>query len=167
MNIVLIGYRGTGKSSVAKILGTRLKKEVVSTDAWLVKEVGMKIPDIVQLYGWDKFRIYESEVIQAVAAMDGMIMDAGGGVILRDRNIKAFKKNGKVFWLTAKVQSIVERIGSDDQRPSLTGQKSFVDEVEEVLAKRIPLYRAAADFEISTDDKTEDNVAEEIIALLK
>jgi shikimate kinase len=81
---------------------------------------------------------------------DGLIIDAGGGIVVRPQNVEILKKNGMVFWLVADEQTIVNRIMSDHQRPSLTSGKSFTDEVAEVLAARTPLYEAAADHIIDT-----------------
>ena len=72
---------------------------------------------------------------------DGLVIDTGGGAILRAQNVEALKKNGTVFWLTASVETIAKRIGGDNQRPSLTGTKSFVDEIQDVLRERTPNIR--------------------------
>jgi len=167
MNIVLIGYRGSGKSMVARALAERTGREVVSTDARIVEIAGRCIPEIVEKHGWDYFRNVESRVVDEVAARDDIIIDSGGGVIVRDHNIEALRRNGKIFWLIAGIDTIARRIGADDQRPSLTVEKSFVDEIEDVLAQRLPLYRAAADHSIETDTKTVEAVAERIISILK
>ncbi|MFQ5993182.1 MAG: shikimate kinase, partial [Nitrospiraceae bacterium] len=123
MNLVLIGYRGTGKSSVAKLLGERLGREVVSTDAEIVQLAKQPIPEIVEAFGWDHFRDLESAVCRDLAGKDGLIIDTGGGAILRPQNVAALKTNGVLFWLTAEVPTIAQRIGGDNQRPSLTGTK--------------------------------------------
>lgn len=166
MNIVLIGYRGTGKSSVAKILAHRLGRRLVSTDAEIVTRAGRSIPDMVQEHGWEHFRDQESIVCRQMGTEDGLIIDTGGGAILRDENVRALKGNGIVFWLTASVPAIAARIAGDTNRPSLTGGKSFVDEVAEVLQERIPKYRGAADHALATDNELPTQIAERIIALL-
>ena len=166
MNLVLIGYRGTGKSSVAKLLGEKLGRAVVSTDAEIVQLAKQPIPAIVEAYGWDHFRDLESAVCRDLAGKDGLIIDTGGGAILRPQNVEALKTNGVLFWLTAEVPTIAQRIGGDNQRPSLTGTKSFTDEIEEVLRERRPKYEAAADHIIMTDTRSLPQVAEEIQAKL-
>ena len=163
MNIVLIGYRGVGKSAVAKLLGQRLPGwRVVSTDAEIVARAKRPIPDIVKEFGWDHFRDLESAVCRDVAAGDRQIIDTGGGAILRAENIAALKQNGRLFWLTAEVPTIHARIGGDTQRPSLTGTKTFLEEIAEVLESRRPQYRAAADTIIPTDNQTLTWVCERI-----
>ena len=166
MNIVLIGYRGTGKSTVGKLLAARLGRELVSTDAEIVKHAKRTIPQIVAQEGWESFRDRESEVCRELAARDQLVIDTGGGAILRAQNVEALRRNGTVFWLEASVVTITKRIGRDNQRPSLTGSKSFVDEIQEVLRERTPKYQAAADHVITTDNRSINRLVEEVLALL-
>ena len=165
MNLVLIGYRGTGKSTVARLLSQQLGRDVVSLDQEIVRDVGRSIPEIVAEHGWPHFRDIEAAVTRRVAARDGLIIDAGGGVILRRENVDALRHHGRLFWLKASVPVIVARIESGTERPPLTAGKSFTDEVEEVLRERTPLYAAAAHYQVDTDDRTADAVAEEVARL--
>ena len=167
MKIVLIGYRGTGKSTVGTILADRLARKLVSTDGEIIRRAQRSIPEIVQQAGWDHFRDLESEVCRELSERDSLVIDTGGGAILRQENVASLKKNGVVFWLTANVAVIAERIGDDTQRPSLTGSKSFVEEIEEVLNERRPKYEAAADHIIETDTQSAAQVAEAILARLE
>ncbi|MBM4126314.1 MAG: shikimate kinase [Nitrospira sp.] len=166
MNVVLIGYRGTGKSTVGKIVAARLGRTLVSTDAEIVKRAGHGIPEIVAQHGWEYFRDLESQVCRDLSGGEGLVIDTGGGAILRAENVERLKHHGSVFWLTASVDTIMKRIGRDTQRPSLTGTKSFVDEVQDVLRDRTPKYEAAADHVISTDGRSVVQIADEILARL-
>ena len=166
MNIVLIGYRGTGKSTVGKMVAARLGRPVISTDAEIVKRAGKNIPEIVAQHGWEYFRDLESQVCGELAGQDAIVIDTGGGAILRSENVEQLKGNGILFWLTASVESIAQRIGRDNQRPSLTGTKSFVEEIEEVLRERTPKYRTAADHIIETDGRSILQIADEVLARL-
>jgi shikimate kinase len=94
------------------------------------------------------------------------VIDTGGGAILRAQNVEALKRNGTVFWLKASVGTITKRIGGDNQRPSLTGTKSFVDEIQDVLRERTPKYQAAADHVIATDDQSIDQLVETLLTLV-
>lgn len=161
MNLVLIGYRGTGKSAVAKLLAERLGMEVVSLDAEIVRQAG-PIPEIVAKHGWPHFRDIESEVTKRVAARDGILIDSGGGVILRPENVENLRRSGRLIWLRASVPVIVKRIESGTQRPALTEGKSFTEEVEDVLRERTPLYEAAAHEQVDTDQLDLEQVAEEV-----
>jgi len=162
MNIVLIGYRGTGKSTVAKILGQRLGKKVVSTDTEIVHEAGQTIPQIVEQHGWDHFRELETQMCQKLQEQTDLIIDTGGGLILREENVKLLKGHGTIFWLTAEIPTIVKRISGDTQRPSLSGTKTFVEEIEDILKERIPKYQAAADHIIPTDQVPPHQIANSI-----
>jgi len=164
MNVVLIGYRGTGKSTVGKILAQRLRRELVSTDAEIVRRANRPIPEIVKEHGWDYFRDLEFRVCRDFACKDGLIIDTGGGAILRPENVTNLKTNGVLFWLMAEVNTIAARIGGDTNRPSLTGTKTFIEEIEDVLKERVPKYRASADHSIVTDGRSLDEVAEAILA---
>lgn len=166
MNLVLIGYRGTGKSTVGRLLAQRLKRELISTDAEVIRRAGRSIPDIVKASGWDHFRDLESAVCRDLSNRDGLVIDTGGGAILRPQNVACLKSNGTLYWLTAEVATITARIGGDTQRPSLTGSKSFTDEIEEVLRERRPRYQAAADHVIPTDGRSPEDVARAILATL-
>jgi len=166
MNIVLIGYRGTGKSTVGKLLAARLGRELVSTNAEIIRRANRTIPEIVTQEGWEYFRNLESDICRELASRDKLVIDTGGGAILRAQNVEALKKNGTVFWLTASVETIGKRIGGDNQRPSLTGAKSFVDEIQEVLRERTPNYQAAADYTIATDDRSVNQLVETLLALV-
>jgi shikimate kinase len=165
MNLVLIGYRGTGKSTVARLLAEKLGMEVVSLDREIVRRAGRSVREIVAQHGWSQFRDLESAVTRDVSERDSIIIDAGGGVILRRENVESLRRGGKLFWLRASVPVIVARIEAGTERPPLTPGKSFTEEVEEVLRERTPLYEAAADHQIDTDGLSPEQVAAEIARL--
>lgn len=166
MNIVLIGARGSGKSAVAQALAQTHGMQVVSSDAEIERRAGCRIKDFVEAKGWEAFRDLESEVVRDLSALENTIIDTGGGVVLRRANVDALRRHGKVFWLCASADVLAARIKDDANRPSLTGVKSFVDEIAEVLAERIPLYAAAADHAIDTENRVPSEIAGEIAALL-
>jgi len=167
MNLVLIGYRGTGKSTVATLLAQQLDMEAVSLDAEIVRHAGRSIADIVAKHGWSYFRDLEAEITQRSAGRDHIIIDAGGGVILRPENVTHLCHNGRLFWLRASVPIIVARIGGGTDRPSLTEGKTFTEEIEDVLRERTPLYTGAAHHQVDTDDRTPAQVAAEIARLYR
>ncbi|HRI88163.1 MAG TPA: shikimate kinase [Candidatus Hydrogenedentes bacterium] len=167
MNVVLIGARGTGKSAVAKELAAILKRDAISSDAEIVRRIGMPIKDYVDAHGWDAFRAVESEVVAELSARDGIVIDTGGGAVTRPQNIEALRSNGTIFWLQASVETILSRIQHDTNRPSLTGTKSFTEEIAEVLAARTPLYTQAAHHTVTTDARTPRQIAENIAATIQ
>ncbi|MDY6863634.1 MAG: shikimate kinase [Thermodesulfobacteriota bacterium] len=166
MNIILIGYRGTGKSSVGRVLAKKLGRALVETDGRIVEKAGMFIPEIVDKHGWEYFRDLESQVVEELKDKNNLIVDTGGGIILREVNISHLKKNGNIFWLKASVPVIVDRIKDSTNRPSLTS-RSFIEEVEDVLAERLPKYKSAAQFIIETRDKGVEEVSEEILKIIE
>lgn len=167
MNLVLIGYRGTGKSTVAGLLATRLGWKAISTDAQIVEKAQRPIPDIVASDGWEHFRNLETEVCLALKDRDRLIIDTGGGLILRPENVEALKPNSLIFWLTATVPTITRRISDDTQRPALTSGKTFVEEIQEVLIERTPKYQAAANHTVATDDLSPEEIASQILTIAR
>jgi len=167
MNLVLIGYRGTGKSTVAMRLADELGMKVVSLDQEIVRHAGRPIPEVVAQHGWPHFRDIESEITQRVSNLDGIIIDAGGGVILRPENVSNLRRSGMLFWLRASVPVIVKRIEGGTERPALTAAKSFTEEVEDVLRERTPLYEAAAHHQIDTDSLSTEQVALKVARLYR
>jgi shikimate kinase len=149
-NLVLIGYRGTGKSTVARLLAARTGWPVITLDEEIVREAGLSIPEIVERFGWPRFRELEREQVARAAAGSRRILDCGGGVVEDPRNVEALRETGFCVLLTADQDTIARRIGGDANRPSLTG-RSIVDEIAEKLAQRGPLYAAAADLVVATD----------------
>jgi len=166
MNVVLVGYRGTGKTAVAVLLAQRLGLSVVHLDTEIERLAGKSIPQIVDEVGWPGFRDLEEEIVRTFAARDGLVLDCGGGVIERDANFSVLRLTGPVIWLKASVATIVQRIQGDSQRPSLTGKQSFTEEVAEVLERRTPRYRQIAHHEVDTDARAVAQVAAEIERLL-
>jgi shikimate kinase len=165
MKIVLIGYRGTGKSVVGEIVADRLGLSCVGMDAQIVERAGIPIPEIVEKYGWPGFRDRETELALDLAQKDNLVVDTGGGIIERPENMAALGKNAVVVWLKASVDTIVSRIQGDTQRPSLTREKSFTEEVEDVLSGRLEKYKNATQYEIDTDDLTPQEIAWRIVQI--
>ena len=164
MNIVLLGYRGAGKSTIARWLVKLLKRELFDIDAMIARSAGMPIPQIVSQKGWAHFRALEAEIVRRVAgdAQDAII-DCGGGVVLNPDNISALRKTGKTALLTASFESILKRIKKNPNRPPLKEGVSFEEEQRLVLEEREPLYRAAADMVCDTSLIASEKTAREII----
>jgi shikimate kinase len=166
MMLVLIGYRGTGKSTVGKRLASHLGLRYLSMDKEIEKRAELTIPQIVERFGWDRFRDLESALARELGDSDDLVLDTGGGVVERPENLPSLKAKAKVIWLKASTETVVARISHGTHRPALTAGKSFTEEVAEILERRTPLYRAAAHYEVDTDDRTPLQVVEEILKLL-
>jgi len=165
-NVVLVGFRGTGKSSVAELVAMATDRGVFHMDATISERAGSSIPEFVERRGWDAFWALESEVADEAAKTKNTVIDTGGGVIRRDENMTSLKSTGSVFWLTAHATTIKERIRDETHRPSLTGRKSFLDEVDEILEAREPVYARYADYIIETDGRTLSEIANDIIHIV-
>jgi shikimate dehydrogenase len=166
MNIVLIGLRGSGKTTVGKILAQKLGREFMEMDELITHKAGLTITEIVEKYGWDKFRDIEEEVTGEIAKIDNIINASGGGIITREKNIIKLKKKGVLVWLQASIDTLVERIGKDTERPPLVKGRTVQEDMEITLKERKRRYQQAADLTINTEDKTPEEVAEDIINLL-
>jgi len=169
MNIILLGYRGTGKSVISRLLSKQLKRRLFSLDSMIEEAVGIPIPEIISLWGWARFREIESKIIERVMdeARDAVI-DCGGGVVLVDRNIEKLKENGKAVLLTATFETLLSRLNRDrNSRPRLKEGLSWEDEHRKVLAEREAKYNAAADLVCDTTGKRPDETVHEIIENFK
>lgn len=165
-NIVLVGMRGSGKTIIGTMLASRLHRDMIPMDALIVYEAEMPIPDIVEQFGWPRFREIEAQVAQKVARLRGTVNATGGGVILDPKNIEALRSTGIVFWLNVSVNNTLRRIGEDPNRPSLTGKSSRRDDMLATFQEREPLYRAAAHHIIDTNDKYPKQITEDILTVL-
>lgn len=161
-NIFLIGFMGAGKSSIARELAKKLQMSIVEMDQRIVEEQGMTINEIFEKFGEDHFRDIESQLILDLGNTEPVIVSCGGGVVIRPENSQYMKKSGKVVFLTAKPETIFERVCHSKDRPILNGNMN-VEFIADLMGKRLPLYEAAADVMIHTDGKSIAEIAEEII----
>ena len=168
MNIVLIGYRGSGKSTVGRKLASALWMEFVDTDTLLTDRAGKSIKEIFAAEGEAGFRDREAAVIQEVAGRDNHVIAAGGGAVLRAENVAALKKNGKVIWLQASPDALWRRIQADeasiDSRPNLT--VGGIEEIKTILEARTPVYEGAADAKLDVTYLDPDRAVEYLTKML-
>jgi shikimate kinase len=169
-NLVLIGYRATGKTVVGVALARILRRPFVDLDQILVAEAGQSVAEIVAQGGWEEFRRREKELVARYRHTWGQVLATGGGVVLDPENVQALQENGVIIWLTAEPDAIRARLEADRLRdafrPSLTGGDT-VSEVLEVLKFREPLYRAAARVIIDTTNQSISQIVREILETLK
>ena len=169
MNLYLVGYRGTGKTTVAAALAETLARDWVDVDAEIERQSGKSIRELFERDGEPAFRDWETRVIAAFAAQEHLIVSLGGGAILRAENRAALASTGQVVWLQALPETIWRRIASDPstagRRPHLTALGGL-EEIKTVLAERTPLYAALAQLAIDTEGKSPESIAGEIVAAL-
>jgi shikimate kinase len=151
-NIVLIGFRCTGKTSVGKKISERLKMPFYDTDDLIIKDAGISISEIVAEKGWPYFRQREREIIARLSELQDCVIATGGGAILDKANVLCLETNGVFVWLKADMGTIAARMKASDiqgLRPSLTGSDP-AEEVGDVLRQRLPDYEKLSDFSVDT-----------------
>lgn len=166
MNLALIGYRGTGKSTVGGQLALELGWSCVDADAEIETRAAKSIAAIFADEGEGRFRDLESQVLTELVRRDRTIIAAGGGAVMREENRRQLERCTHVVWLRATSATILRRVAADGttagRRPQLTTAGGEV-EVVRLLAAREPLYRECADLEVDTEHKTPAEIAGEII----
>ena len=165
-NIVLIGFMGAGKSTISDFLKTVFAMEIVEMDQIIAERQGMSISDIFETYGEEYFRDLETNLLIEMQSRTNVVISCGGGVPMRERNVAEMKKNGRVVLLTAKPETILERVKDNHDRPLLEGNKT-VPYIAQLMEKRREKYEAAADIVIETDGKSELQICEELVQSLR
>jgi shikimate kinase len=170
MNIILIGYRASGKTSAGRELAKVLGHPFFDTDRMIFAKVGRTIPEIVEASGWKAFREVEKTVIAELSGLDEVVIALGGGAVMDPENVAMLSERGRFVWLQADARIIALRMGKEQngvvQRPSLTGVGTLA-EIEEVLAKRLPVYGTVADVIVDTAGKDPTCIAAEIARRMK
>lgn len=170
MNVVLIGYRGTGKTTVGRLVAQRLSLQFIDADEELERRAGRSIREIFADGGEAAFRDLESAVVADLLQGEGLVVALGGGAVLRPKNRQPICRVGnRVVWLQALAATLHERINADattsGRRPNLTAAGGLA-EVVELLGTREPLYRECAECAIDTEGKTPEQIASEVVSLL-
>ena len=170
MNIVLIGYRGSGKSQVGRAFAQRKGMQFVDTDQMIQERAGHSIRHIFETQGEAKFRVHEARAVQAACLSHRAVISVGGGAVMNPDNARAIKDAGRVIWLRCSAESLWQRVGGDvrtvEQRPDLTTFGGLA-EIKHMLEKRAPVYQALADHIVDTDQLAVDQVVEDIERFLK
>lgn len=161
-NIILIGFMGSGKTSVGKVLAEQLSYPFYDTDLLIEEKAGITIKEIFRIQGEESFRKLETDLlIDLKSSLKSVVLSTGGGLPIKEQNAKLLKEIGQVIYLKAKKETIVERLIGDTNRPLLDGDDSN-RKVEQLLAIRSPIYEKAADLIIETDGKTIDEIITDI-----
>jgi shikimate kinase len=165
-NIILIGYRGAGKTTVGHYLANRLGWTFADADDLIEAVAGQSIAEIFASEGEPGFRDREAAALAELCARPACVIATGGGAILREANRLLLRKSGFVVWLTAAPETVWSRLVTDPttagRRPNLTPTGGF-EEVRTLIAARAPLYRETADFAIASDSLSPETVADAIL----
>lgn len=164
-NIYLVGFMGTGKSSVAKNLMNLLPCKIVEMDSAIEALACMPIPQIFEKMGEKSFRDMESMLLTEIAKEKNQIVSCGGGVILRQENIDTMKNSGTVIRLNASAKTIYDRTVGNENRPLLADKKS-VEDIEKMMAQREEFYQKAAEYTVDCDTMSPAEIAAEIVKIL-
>ncbi len=164
-NIVLIGFMGTGKSTVGSKVAGRLKRKFVDMDREIERIVGMTVSEIFKRYGEIRFRSEEKLMAQKLAREAGLVIAAGGGVVLDPVNMERLSQNGIIICLKAVPNDIYHRVNRKKGTRPLLRKGMGLEDIEEMLKARESLY-AQADYQVSTSGKSPEQVATEIIKLI-
>ncbi len=165
MNVIIIGHRGSGKTSVGAELSKRLASPFYDSDVIIERDTGCTIPQLVEIGGWSFFRQKEREAISKMSSLKNSVIATGGGAVMDSDNADLLRRLGIIIWLMADVETILHRLKKDQEaalcRPSLNGGDLF-SETALVLTKRSPIYRDLADFAVDTSTMSIEQVVEEI-----
>ena len=166
MIISLIGYRATGKSTIARLLAEKLNAPWADSDQEIERQAGKSIARIFAEDGEEAFRNFEARVIFDLCQSDELVLATGGGAILREETREILRASGPVLWLTASPETIAARMNADaataSMRPNLTSL-SQLDEIRSVLEFRTPLYQETATLEITTEGYTPEEIVAQLL----
>jgi len=163
-NIILTGFMATGKSTVGKELAARLGYEFLDLDSLIEGVAGMPISQIFATQGEERFRAMESRMVEQAARRDACVIATGGGAIMNPGNLEALKRSGMLIALTAKLETILERLGTGEDRPMLWGGDPL-ERIRFLLAERAPAY-AKADLTVDTTEQSIEQVVDQILCAL-
>lgn len=157
-NVILIGFMGTGKTSIGKGVAHSLGFDFVDTDERIVESEGKTISEIFADEGEDYFRMLETEILRSCGSRQQQVISTGGGIVLSEENRQILSHAGYVIWLKASAKAILERVSRNRERP-LLHTADPLQTIKHMLKERKKLYAAAADFSIDTDELTLDETA--------
>jgi shikimate kinase len=157
-NVVLVGFMGAGKSSIARLVARSLGFECIDTDDLVVENARMPIHRIFQNQGEEAFRDLETAALLSLADREHLIISTGGGIVLREQNRKQLRTIGFTVWLSASVEATYERVRHNTGRPLLRVPDPKAT-IAEMMDARAPLYRASADLHIDTSQLSMDDIA--------
>jgi len=165
-NIILIGFMGTGKTTIGRLLASSLGRPFIDSDKKLEDEQGMTIRELFELHGEAYFRQKEREMIAKLSRYSNTVIATGGGVVLSANSMRRLKKNGVIISLNASIDTILERTGRRNTRPLLMEASAREQTIRNLMQERFDLYQEA-DFTIDTNHDSPQHVINEIMFFLR
>lgn len=165
-HIFLIGFMGSGKSTVAKYLSSAYQMKQIEMDEQIEKNEGRSISSIFEKEGEEYFRTLETELLKSLDPRETFVVSCGGGAAVKEENVREMKEKGRIILLSAQPETVYVRVKNSHNRPLLEGNMN-VSYIKELMDKRQKLYERAADFQVKTDGRTAEDIGEEIIKQIR
>lgn len=163
-HIFLTGFMGVGKTSTSKVLSRNLDIAEKDTDIMIVEKEGCAISEIFEKKGEEYFRSLETSILDDIKELAPCVISCGGGMPLREENVRKMKESGKIVLLSATPSTIYEHVKDSTSRPLLNGNMN-IPYIKKLMEERLPKYIAAADFIVETDGLSPKDVANKIVGL--
>lgn len=164
MNIVFIGMSGAGKTTIGRKVSVLLNRDFYDTDDLVVSKMGMTINSFFEKYGEEKFREIENEIVYDLSEVNNSIISTGGGIILDGDNMISLKKNGNIIYLEGDTNTLFRNLKKSSViRPLIDNEKESIRNIEKLLLKRKNIYEEYSDLTINIDDKTINEIIEELL----
>ena len=165
-HIFLIGFMGSGKSTVAKYLSSAYQMKQIEMDEQIEKNEGRSISSIFEKEGEEYFRTLETELLKSLDPRETFVVSCGGGAAVKEENVREMKEKGRIILLSAQPETVYARVKNSHNRPLLEGNMN-VSYIKELMDKRQKLYERAADFQVKTEGRTAEDIGEEIIKQIR
>ena len=165
-HIFLIGFMGSGKSTVAKYLSSAYQMKQIEMDEQIEKNEGRSISSIFEKEGEEYFRTLETELLKSLDPRETFVVSCGGGAAVKEENVREMKEKGRIILLSAQPETVYVRVKNSHNRPLLEGNMN-VSYIKNLMDKRQKLYERAADFQVKTDGRTAEDIGEEIIKQIR
>lgn len=160
-NIFLIGFMGSGKSTIARALNRQFGMRLIEMDEQIEAQEKMSITEIFRVHGEGYFRTLETRLLEELEGETGTVVSCGGGVPMRECNVDAMRRSGKIVYLSAGPETIYERVRHHHNRPLLE-ENMNIEYIAELMEARLPAYLAAADVTVETDGRAAADICREI-----
>lgn len=166
-NIALIGFMGCGKTTVGKVLASKMGAEFLDTDQQIQSDMHMSVNEIFSSYGEEYFRMLERNLCKLISVSKGLVIATGGGIIKSKSNLDSLKVSSEIVYIKSSAKKIYSNIKNDMSRPLLNGYSDKFKRIEELMQERIPLYEKCADITVDASFYQIEDTVNEIMSLFR